>query len=278
MFKRKIDKLKTDSSINSFTFCKSLNRTQRSYIRTQAIKAGMFSKSTGSEPNRRVCLSRGLMNAKREKIFRRLHPQYLDLQMSTKLGMYLMKREQDMEAEYEKCRQSGRQDSSNALEPINVEAARRVNFWPLRPSQTKRFPSHFHQDQSGTLPVHRYKEKILELVEKNQVVVISGDTGCGKSTQIPQFLLDDAIASGKESSTRIICTQPRRLSAISLAARVRQERNCATKEIGHAVRFEACYDARTSKLIFCTIGTLLRWLNRDPEATSFSHLIIDEAH
>ncbi|GMF25156.1 unnamed protein product [Phytophthora fragariaefolia] len=136
--------------------------------------------------------------------------------------------------------------------------------------------------EATRLPVYDYREQILELVERNQLVVLSGDTGCGKSTQIPQFLLDDALARGRGDETRIICTQPRRISAISLAERVARERSGSrgedTKEVGHAIRFDASFDAKRSKLIFCTTGTLLKWLNNDPLARGFSHIILDEVH
>lgn len=119
-------------------------------------------------------------------------------------------------------------------------------------------------------------------MESNQLVVLSGDTGCGKSTQIPQFLLDDALARGRGEETRIICTQPRRISAISLAERVARERSGPrgedSKEVGHAIRFDSSFDAKRSKLIFCTTGTLLKWLNNDPLARGFSHIILDEVH
>ncbi|RLN83758.1 hypothetical protein BBO99_00001853 [Phytophthora kernoviae] len=136
--------------------------------------------------------------------------------------------------------------------------------------------------EATKLPVFGYREQILELVANNQIVVLSGDTGCGKSTQIPQFLLDDALANGRGDETRIICTQPRRISAISLAERVARERSGPhggdSKEVGHAIRFDSSFDAKRSKLIFCTTGTLLKWLNNDSLARGFSHLILDEVH
>merc|ERR1719322_1678230 len=75
------------------------------------------------------------------------------------------------------------------------------------------------------LPAYKQRRELIELVNSNQVVVVSGETGCGKTTQVPQFILEDALESGRGSSCRIVCTQPRRISAISIAERVASERD-----------------------------------------------------
>lgn len=74
------------------------------------------------------------------------------------------------------------------------------------------------------LPSYDKRNEIIDLVEKNQVTLISGETGCGKTTQVAQFILDSFITAGKGSLCRIVCTQPRRISAIAVASRVAEER------------------------------------------------------
>lgn len=74
------------------------------------------------------------------------------------------------------------------------------------------------------LPSYQMREEIVSVIESNQVVVISGETGCGKTTQVPQFILDDYLAKGRGAECKILCTQPRRISAISVAQRVAAER------------------------------------------------------
>jgi HrpA-like RNA helicase len=74
------------------------------------------------------------------------------------------------------------------------------------------------------LPAYALKDKICETVDNNQVLLICGETGCGKSTQLPQFILDHAIDSDAGAACNIICTQPRRISATALASRVADER------------------------------------------------------
>ena len=74
------------------------------------------------------------------------------------------------------------------------------------------------------LPIFERKDQIVQLVERNNVVMIKGETGCGKTTQVPQYILEDRIAKGTGSVTNILVTQPRRISAMSVATRVAEER------------------------------------------------------
>ncbi|XP_075811962.1 putative ATP-dependent RNA helicase DHX57 isoform X2 [Microtus pennsylvanicus] len=114
-----------------------------------------------------------------------------------------------------------------------------------------------------TLPAWEERETILKLLSKHQVVVISGMTGCGKTTQIPQFILDNSLHGPPERVANIICTQPRRISAISVAERVAKER---------AERSSA------TRLLYCTTGVLLRRLEGDSALQGVTHIIVDEVH
>ncbi|KAL6607673.1 P-loop containing nucleoside triphosphate hydrolase protein [Neocallimastix sp. 'constans'] len=128
------------------------------------------------------------------------------------------------------------------------------------------------------LPSYKYQDPIIDGLEENQVIIISGETGCGKSTQTPQFILDHFIKNNKGSLCNIYCTQPRRISAMSLAARVAAERNEEVGEsIGYIIRGESV-QSKDTHLTFITTGVLLRILLNDPDLNSISHIIVDEVH
>eukprot|EP00980_Cylindrotheca_fusiformis_P005044 scaffold1069_cov143-Cylindrotheca_fusiformis.AAC.2 len=124
------------------------------------------------------------------------------------------------------------------------------------------------------LPAYSRQEEIVSIVSANPVTVIQGETGCGKSTQCPQFLLD------ANPTANIVVTQPRRISAISIAERVGEEQ-CLDKPIGGLIGYQVRLDSAASKdtqLIFLTPGVLLRKLQSSPQLSEYTHIIIDEVH
>lgn len=132
--------------------------------------------------------------------------------------------------------------------------------------------------QRSKLPAYTKRGEVVSSVAGRAVVVISGATGCGKSTQVPQYILEDAIARGFGAACNIICTQPRRISAIGLASRVAAERGESVGEsVGYSVRLDSKQTART-RLLFCTTGILLRRLLSDPSLGGTTHVILDEVH
>ena len=132
--------------------------------------------------------------------------------------------------------------------------------------------------QRRQLPAWAKTEELLAAVANNQVTIIAGETGCGKTTQLPQFILDDAIARGEGARTSLICTQPRRISATSVASRVAQERGEAVgKTVGYKIRLEAMTSSST-RILFVTTGVLLRRLAEDPLLAGVSHVVVDEVH
>lgn len=138
-----------------------------------------------------------------------------------------------------------------------------------------------------SLPAWPLQEVIVRTVNDNQVTIISGETGSGKSTQSVQFILDEMINRNLGAAASIICTQPRRISALGLADRVSDER-CATvgQEIGYAIRGESRQKPGVTKITFVTTGVLLRRLqssggsSRDmlSALADVSHIVVDEVH
>nr|XP_060623657.1 ATP-dependent DNA/RNA helicase DHX36 isoform X1 [Anolis sagrei ordinatus] len=131
------------------------------------------------------------------------------------------------------------------------------------------------------LPSYGMRKELVNLINSSQVTVISGETGCGKTTQVTQFILDDYIDRGKGSSCRIVCTQPRRISAISVAERVAAERAEACgngRSTGYQIRLESRLPRRQGSILYCTTGIVLQWLQSDKQLSSVSHVILDEIH
>lgn len=122
-----------------------------------------------------------------------------------------------------------------------------------------------------TLPVYKVKDEIIPQLLESPVTILIGETGSGKSTQIPQFLMDI-------SKKNIAVTQPRRVAAMNLAIRVAEEYGCHIgEEVGYSVRFNNVTTNKT-KLKYITDGMLLREMMIDPKLSKYSTIIVDEAH
>ena len=127
------------------------------------------------------------------------------------------------------------------------------------------------------LPVYQFKEKLLDAVSKNQIVVVEGETGSGKTTQIPQFLVEAGYA--EQGTSLVACTQPRRVAATSIASRVADEMDVELGgEVGYTIRFEDMSDRNKTVLKFLTDGMLLREAMSDPLLSRYSVIVLDEAH
>uniref|UniRef100_A0A8C4SGW0 RNA helicase n=1 Tax=Erpetoichthys calabaricus TaxID=27687 RepID=A0A8C4SGW0_ERPCA len=127
------------------------------------------------------------------------------------------------------------------------------------------------------LPVKKFEREILEAIHNSPVLIIRGATGCGKTTQVPQYILDEYLKNGKAADCNIVVTQPRRISAVSVAERVSYERGeDVGKSCGYSVRFESMLPRPHASVMFCTVGVLLRKL--EAGIRGISHVIVDEIH
>ncbi|XP_016459554.2 pre-mRNA-splicing factor ATP-dependent RNA helicase DEAH1 isoform X2 [Nicotiana tabacum] len=130
------------------------------------------------------------------------------------------------------------------------------------------------QEDRKTLPIYPYRDDLLQAVNDHQVLVIVGETGSGKTTQIPQYLHE----AGYTKRGKIGCTQPRRVAAMSVSARVSQEMGVKLgHEVGYSIRFEDCTSEKTL-LKYMTDGMLLREFLGEPDLASYSVIMVDEAH
>ena len=131
------------------------------------------------------------------------------------------------------------------------------------------------EETRRSLPIFPFREDLIDAVNQHQVLIIEGETGSGKTTQIPQYLIECGFTKGDK---KIGCTQPRRVAAMSVAARVAEEMGCKLGgEVGYSIRFEDCTSERTI-LKYMTDGMLLREFLSEPDLASYSVMIIDEAH
>lgn len=130
--------------------------------------------------------------------------------------------------------------------------------------------------QRQRLPVYKYRRAILYLVERHATTIVVGETGSGKSTQIPQYLKEAGWAEG---GRLIGCTQPRRLAVQTVASRVAEEVGVKLgEEVGYTIRFEDQTNLGMTMIKFLTDGVLIREMMEDPLLTKYSVIMVDEAH
>ena len=177
-------------------------------------------------------------------------------------------------------RNKRREEKNNSSNSSDTEVLKKEdNDIAIKEEKINKFTGQIYSDdyykllkKRKSLPVWSSRKQILDLVEKNRIVIIQGETGSGKTTQIPQFLLDAGYYGG------IVCTQPRRVAAMSIAKRVSQEMEV---ELGEQVGYTVRFDDKTSKntlIKYVTDGLLLKEATTDHTLKKYQIIIIDEAH
>lgn len=129
-------------------------------------------------------------------------------------------------------------------------------------------------NQDMTLPVYSQREKILSTIETNSITIIQGNTGSGKSTQIPQYILDDFVKRSKP--VNIVVTQPRRIAARSLCEHISYSRQWP---VGQTVGYQTSLNRQRcelTRILYCTTGVLLQRLILTKTLQDFTHIILDE--
>ena len=130
--------------------------------------------------------------------------------------------------------------------------------------------------QRARLPAFQMGAEICTTLHSHAVTLVVGATGCGKTTQLPQLIYEDCAARGEVC--KVVASQPRRISAVSVAERVATERGGVVGGVvGFKIRFEDAVSP-TSRLVFCTVGILLKTLQSNPTLSGASHIIVDEVH
>ncbi|KAG7207928.1 hypothetical protein KM043_009517 [Ampulex compressa] len=129
-------------------------------------------------------------------------------------------------------------------------------------------------EQRQSLPIYKLRDDLVKAVTDNQILIVIGETGSGKTTQITQYLAE----AGFTARGKIGCTQPRRVAAMSVAKRVAEEFGCRLgQEVGYTIRFEDCTGPETN-IKYMTDGMLLRECLMDLDLKTYSVIMLDEAH
>ncbi|KAG5053297.1 hypothetical protein JHK87_005495 [Glycine soja] len=278
-----------------YKFDADLSNQERALVHQMALKMGFRSKSYGLGKERRVCVQKMKKKVDTDNGFGSL-PQFTfsgeakwvlgDLFAHYPPGdgnsWEMVGENSDTATDRTKQRPD---DIFSRPSMTKAEIARRLEALTSRMNNV----SNLKQIIEGRskLPIVSYKDSITSTVESHQVVLISGETGCGKTTQVPQFILDHMW--GKGEVCKIVCTQPRRISATSVSERIASERGETIGEnVGYKIRLES-RGGRQSSIVLCTTGVLLRVLvskgshsskigRVKDEISGITHIIMDEIH
>uniref|UniRef100_A0A7S3XH27 RNA helicase n=1 Tax=Picocystis salinarum TaxID=88271 RepID=A0A7S3XH27_9CHLO len=278
------------SQDTQMSFPPSLTSQERAAVHAECLKRGLRSRSYGGKASRQVHVFKARQQSSTKSEMLPLSEKAMHLLVTH------LQRHPPVQQELEAAAQGGADDSLYAAAPAKDEKKNmskrkeRVENGSAEQDGQK-LASEMHQrveenpesrslgQQRQKLPIHAFQQEIMQAINKNQVVLVAGETGCGKTTQVPQYIVDHCWADGRPCN--IMCTQPRRISAVTVAERVAKERaERIGGGIGYQIRLETRVGPKTY-MTFCTNGVLLRKLTLSNAAASleeFTHIIIDEIH
>ncbi|XP_041981037.1 3'-5' RNA helicase YTHDC2-like [Aricia agestis] len=265
--KIQLDKFLSDENETELKFPTFLSAQERGFIHETVAKLGLKSKSRGKGVNRYLTIYKRLGST----IIQNDAKLILDSNMRCSIAeLYnafpiTSKEKDDLSCCPEKERSP--QLAHKALGQLNNGVAQIPNT-TYNPDLIK-----FREK----LPVYEQRAELINAIWQNQVVIVAGATGCGKTTQLPQLVLDQCAARGQPA--RVYVTQPRRISAVAVAERVAHERQEKIgQSVGYQIRLESRVSPRTV-LTYCTNGVLLRTLMAGEGAlASVTHVFVDEVH
>ncbi|XP_076294803.1 3'-5' RNA helicase YTHDC2 [Lasioglossum baleicum] len=254
-------------------FPSSYTAEERAYIHRLVLDLGLKSKSRGKGPNRFLTVY------KREGSTIVQTDAVIKLQKTSRQSIYNLL--QSFPLNHKECQdllppvERERPINTDVSVSTNTKAMGRLNNSVSQVPQLKTNLDVLNFRKS--LPVFSVREDIINALNSNDVIIIGGETGSGKTTQVPQFILEHCQQI--HQPCRIICTQPRRLSAVSVAERVAFERDEKIGQtFGYQIRLESRVAPKTL-LTYCTNGVLLRTLMAGDSALStVTHIIVDEIH
>lgn len=268
-----LQKFRQTEDQKEFEFPSSLTSVERAYVHRYCLQLGFKSKSRGDGANRYLTVYKkeGSTIVQADAVFElgRISRQHT-VGVLQRFPVSARER-QELLPPTERDRVIGQETTRD----VNRTTGRLTNGIPQIP--TRRLIDSEYSAFRQTLPIWKSKDEIMQAILRHQVVIISGETGSGKTTQVPQLILDHCAMTGQ--ACRIICTQPRRLAALSVAERVALERDDKVgQSVGYQIRLESRVSPKTL-LTFCTNGVLLRTLmGGDASIATVTHIIVDELH
>ncbi|KAG5675030.1 hypothetical protein PVAND_004969 [Polypedilum vanderplanki] len=270
-FRIKIEKIIQDfcsSNDAIYTFPALLTNVERAFVHQLCPKYNLKSKSDGFGQNRKLSLYKLIED---ENCVHQSAKFYLSRESRAIFSQHLK--------QFPTSEQQNKENITRKAELTNEMSK------PFALMKSPSVPEKIIQNNNGIIKIRKnlsifgYKEKIIHAIDNNRIILIQGNTGSGKSTQIPQYIME--TASERNKPCRILCTQPRRISAIALAERVCYESSINLgSSVGYQIRLDSKISA-ASNLIFLTPGVFLRYLmGKNPEQlfNNITHIIIDEAH
>ncbi|XP_057659878.1 3'-5' RNA helicase YTHDC2-like [Diorhabda carinulata] len=245
---------------NEYVFSSDLNNLQRKYIHYKAQKMNIISKSYGKEPDRRLHIKKKSEQLSNQ--FFMITPSQTSQKFLHSFVDTAMPNPSDLQStpsSYSVYKGTGRLLYSHVAVPTLGQ------------------PSEEIYNTRKDLPIYENKEMIMEAIKNHQIIVLASETGSGKTTQIPQYIIDEAAVMKKPC--KVICTQPRRISTVAAAERVAFERGEGVgATVGYHIKLEQKYGLNTN-VIFCTTGVFLRHLMGGTDSfKNITHIVIDEIH
>ena len=268
--KEQLEKFRENDNGDEIIFGNTLTNHERRYVHALAGQLGLISKSYGKGESRYLTVRKTKRKDNKSlSVIQKLKFKASNMKTIDKF----MKTNVETSEEYLKntlTNPGGSLYKHKKRVFTNFDSSSTKNkHKPLDPTKTPLF------HVRSTLPAWALRDEISNLIKENQVVVLSGETGCGKSTQVPQFILE-SIEAGLPCN--ILVSQPRRISAMGLAERVAAERGEKVGQtVGYSVRLESRKSIET-ELLYCTTGVLLRKLNTNPLLDGVTHVVVDEVH
>jgi len=251
-------------------FPTSLGKLERAYIHKLAPEMGFKSKSRGNGQNRYITVykNEGSTIVSRDAMLS-LSKESIDL-MTSLLAKYPVNGRERAD-----LRPITERTTNHRLVTSTRSVGRLASGQPKIPAS---WGGKTLLSRRKELPIWEFRENIINTINSNQVVLVTGDTGSGKTTQVPQFILEESFSHNKP--VRVIVCEPRRLAVTTVSERVAQERDERLGDsVGYQIRLDSCTSAK-NLLTFCTYGVLLRSLmgGGDDLVQNVTHIVVDEVH